>query len=183
MGRKSNAKKIRTGQSTGAQRRQHLRELPEKLRLAAERRAREEEQRVVAEQRYKAWRRTFCCAVSLDPHDGSVLDSRCARTPISGHDPLLDEPRLRCKVAFYASARCASAPLLFLCEPMTGYEGLFNTWADAREPRERPPTWRDEPTAPRHSMHRGSRGLNILLAAASLGLAPNPSLPTYRGPK
>ncbi len=97
MGRKSNAKKNRTTPSVGQQRRTYLRELPEKLRLEAERKEHERDQRLAGQIRTEAWRRTFCCWPS--PH------ACCKSSPI-------DMPT-RCP------RRAPWADALPLCEPVT----------------------------------------------------------------
>jgi hypothetical protein len=66
MGRKSSAKKNRTTPSVGQQRRAYISGQPERLRLEAERKEHERDQRIAGQIRTEAWRRTFCCWPS--PH-------------------------------------------------------------------------------------------------------------------
>lgn len=96
MGRKSNAKKNRTAPSVGQLRRTYLRELPEKLRLEAERKEHDRDQRLAAQLRTEAWHRTFCCWPS--PHPS------CKGAPFD--------------LGRYCPRRAPWADVLPLCEPM-----------------------------------------------------------------
>lgn len=154
MGRKSNAKKNRTTPSVGQQRRTYLRELPEKLRLEAERKEHERDQRIAGQIRTETWRRTFCCGPS--PHEV------CRRTTIQWFGTC---PR-----------RAHSANDLPFCYPMP----LTQRW-DAGDA---PDTPADDSSIPyRRSLRGAGRSLGALLAlAAASGALSVPSPGPYRGP-